>query len=167
MKCLNKIIKDRLYNPDKRGKEARQSAQYVLYHSLLNILKLVAPIMPYVTEEIFNLYFDKKEKVKSIHISDWPKVEKKEIDLKAEEAGEIAVEIISTVRKFKASKNLSLKVEIAELVLHSEKIKGFEKIVKLVEEDIKAATHAASIKFSKEVEVTGDKLGIEIGVKLA
>ena len=33
------IIKDRLYNEDKRGKTAKESAQYTLYTSLLSILK--------------------------------------------------------------------------------------------------------------------------------
>ncbi|MBW2963732.1 valine--tRNA ligase [Candidatus Woesearchaeota archaeon] len=161
------IVKDRLYNPDKRGKEARQSAQYGLYQMILDVLKMMAPMVPHITEEIYHLYFDKKEKVKSIHISDWPKADKKEIDLKSEEAGDIAVDIISAVRKFKASKNLSLKAEIAELILHSEKIKGFEKKVEMVLDDIKAATHAVSVKFGKEVSLSTDRLPIEIEVKLA
>jgi valyl-tRNA synthetase len=46
------IIKDRLYNPDRRGKEARISAQYSLYRTLVAILKMIAPIMPHITEEI-------------------------------------------------------------------------------------------------------------------
>ncbi|MFO7872796.1 MAG: valine--tRNA ligase [Candidatus Undinarchaeales archaeon] len=51
------IVKDRLYNPDKYelGKEP---AQYVLYQTVLNSLKLMAPVMPYITEEIYHLYAD-------------------------------------------------------------------------------------------------------------
>ncbi|MFC1801193.1 valine--tRNA ligase [Nanoarchaeota archaeon] len=160
------IVKDRLYNPDKRGVEARESAQYGLYHALLNILKLIAPIMPYITEEIYHIYFAEKEKEKSIHISSWPQVDKKEVDVKAEEAGDLAVEVISAVRKFKASKNLSLKAEISELILDSE-IKDFEGKIKLVEDDIKAATHAALIKFSKEADISCEGFPVKIGVKLA
>jgi len=55
------ITKDRLYNPDKRGKEQRHSAQYTLYNSLLGCLKLIAPITPYFTEEIYHLFFAKKK----------------------------------------------------------------------------------------------------------
>jgi len=158
------IVKDRLYNPDKHGEGARQSAQYGLYRFILDVLKMMAPIVPHITEEIYHLYFDKKEKVKSIHVSDWPKAGK--IDIEAEETGDIAVEIISAVRKFKASKNLSLKAEIAELVLDSE-IKGFEKKIGMVLDDIKAATHAVSVRFGKGGDIAGEKLSIEIGVKLA
>ncbi|GAJ10769.1 unnamed protein product, partial [marine sediment metagenome] len=52
------IIKDRLYN-EKRGKEAKLSAQYGLYHSLLTIIKLMAPITPFITEELYQAFFKK------------------------------------------------------------------------------------------------------------
>ena len=35
------ISKDRLYNPDKRGKDARKAAQYCLHESLLSVLKML------------------------------------------------------------------------------------------------------------------------------
>ena len=48
----------------------------LLYHSLLTILKLIAPIMPFITEEIYQEYFKKNEKTKSIHICGWPESDK-------------------------------------------------------------------------------------------
>ena len=44
------------------------------YKSFLIILKLIAPIMPFITEEIYQEYFKKIEKDKSIHISGWPEI---------------------------------------------------------------------------------------------
>ena len=89
MFCDNylEIVKKRIYE-SKKGKE---SAQYTLYHSLLTILKLMAPIMPFITEEIYQEYYRNpknssnfgaqktsgflgNEKEKSIHISEWPKI---------------------------------------------------------------------------------------------
>ena len=58
------MTKDRLYNPDKRGDDQRKSAQYGLYTTLLSILKMIAPIMPYITEEIYQLYYADKEYVR-------------------------------------------------------------------------------------------------------
>ena len=52
------ISKDRLYNPEERGVEPRQSGQYATYETLNAVLKMFAPIMPHVTEEIYQLYFD-------------------------------------------------------------------------------------------------------------
>src|SRR3989338_4304332 len=63
-------VKKRIYN--EKG-DKKISAQYTLYNSLLTILKLLAPIMPFVTEEIYQEHFKKTEKNKSIHVSVWPK----------------------------------------------------------------------------------------------
>src|SRR3989344_6867620 len=50
------IVKDRLYNPEKRGENQRKSGQAALYQTLNSILKLMAPIMPHITEEIYQSY---------------------------------------------------------------------------------------------------------------
>jgi len=150
------IIKDRIYNPDKRGKKARESAQYVLYNALLAILKLFAPITPHITEEIYQLYFAKKEKKKSIHISDWPKYDKKLENKKAEKLGDYAVDIIAAVRKYKSSKNISLGAEIKELVIDT------KENLKDVLDDIKATVKAEKISKGKGDIKVNDKIKIRV-----
>ena len=69
------ILKDRLYTSGKASHE-RRSAQKALYEIGMSLLKLMAPILPFTTEEIYlSLPFKKEE---SIHLELWPKVE--EID---------------------------------------------------------------------------------------
>ncbi|MFH1592486.1 MAG: valine--tRNA ligase [Candidatus Woesearchaeota archaeon] len=137
------IIKDRLYNPEKRGKQERVSAQYTAYTSFLAIIKLLAPIMPFITEEIYQMYYSKREKEKSVHVSMWPKIEKLE-DKDIEKGGDRAIEIISEVRKFKAKNKKSLKEEIY-LTLD----KKDEKILKPFIGDLGAVTFAKKIEFGK------------------
>ena len=62
------IVKWRVYNGNKEEKE---SAFYTLYISLLTILKLIAPIIPFITEYIYQKHFRKNENEKSIHLSKW------------------------------------------------------------------------------------------------
>ena len=131
------IIKDRIYNG---SKEEKQSAQYVLYTSLLNQLKILAPIMSFISEEIYQKYFLKGEKVKSIHISEWPKAEK----VKLYKSGDKAVEILHEVRKFKSQNSKSLKVPII-LTLDKKDEKDLEHFLK----DLGAVTSAQEIKFGK------------------
>ena len=138
------IIKDRLYNPDRRGKEARISAQYGLYHSLLTILKLIAPIMPHITEELYHAYYKEHEKDKSIHISPWPKADKP--DEEAEKIGELVVYAAVHARRAKTEKNLSLKEPLKRLVLAG---KIAEKDFELVKDDITAATRAEKLEYIK------------------
>jgi len=142
------IIKDRLYNPDKRGKNAKISAQYTLYYAFLTIIKLFAPIMPFITEEIYMDYFVKHEKEKSIHISSWPKVEKKLIDKKIEFGGDKAIFIISEVRKFKTQYQKSLKEEI---VLSLDK--KDEQLLEPFLDDLKAVTIAKKIEFGSNFAI--------------
>ena len=139
------IVKDRIYN-NKKGKD---SAQYVLYGGFLNMLKLFAPIMPYITEELYQIYFKKTEKIKSIHISEWPKLEQKgKVTCQETEgvlrAGDRAVEIIKEVRMFKSKAQKSMKVPI---ILTIEK-KDSE-ILKDFIDDLKAVTGAQKIETGK------------------
>jgi valyl-tRNA synthetase len=136
------IIKDRLYNADKRGEKARLSAQYGLYHSLLTIIKLMAPITPFITEELHQAFFKKHEKSKSVHISSWPKLDL--IDEKAEKIGDFFVYVLQHVRRAKSEKNLSLKKPVKKLIAKGKITKAdFEKI-KL---DLIATTNAEEIVF--------------------
>lgn len=144
------IIKDRIYNQEKRGKQAKQSAQFALQKVLSGILKGFAPIMPFVSEEIYQLHFAKKEKQKSIHLSSFPEFKKEFVNEKSFSSGEKAIEIISLVRKFKAEKKVSLKTEI-ELTLEKETIKKIGNAL----DDLKAVCNAKSIKEGKlEIKIT-------------
>ncbi|MBR9691965.1 valine--tRNA ligase [Candidatus Woesearchaeota archaeon] len=151
------IAKDRLYNPDKRGKESRQSAQFALYNGVLTCLKLMAPITPHFTEEIFHLYF--ADKSKSIHLTDWPKYDAKLADKKTESAGDLAVNIIIAVRKLKADSNISLGKEIKKLIIKTKDKKSLEPFL----DDLKSTTRADEIKFEgkADVDISEDlKIGI-------
>lgn len=136
------IIKDRVYNPDKRGGDARVSAQYTLYTSLLSVLKLMAPITPFITEELYGHYFKEHENVKSIHNSEWPSLEMQ--DETAEKAGDFFIYVLQQVRKAKSEKNVSMK-EPVKRILAKGKInpEQFEEM----KQDLIATTNAQEIEF--------------------
>ena len=137
------IIKDRVYNPKIRGEEQRKSAQYVLKQSLVSIIKLFAPIMPFVTEELYLKLFAEEENCKSVHLSNWPEVNKSELNEKTEKIGERFIEILKSVRQFKSKNNKSLKSEI-NLSLEKEDKKILENTI----EDLKATVNAKTIAFN-------------------
>ncbi|MBW3013177.1 valine--tRNA ligase [Candidatus Woesearchaeota archaeon] len=158
------IIKDRMYNPDKRGKEAKLSAQFTLYHVLFDIIKLMAPIMPYITEEIYQLFYKEKEKVSSIHVSSWPEGFKKEIDPEAEKAGDIAVDIISTIRKFKSDKDITLKAPVIELIIDCKDEE--KKYIEMIEQDIKDAAIVEQIKYKGKADTECSRSDLKLGITL-
>ena len=140
------FIKHRLYNPQDYKKESIESARYTLYHAVLNSLKLFAPIMPHITEEIYHLYFANKEDKKSIHISQWPVCDADMIDDEAEKTGELVEYSVNAARKAKSEQNLSLKEPIKRLLLKSKiSYASFEK----VREDIASITKAENVEYEE------------------
>lgn len=66
------VLKDRLYVSEKKSLP-RCSAQTVLLEILLTASKLLAPFLPFTTEEVWsNLKPELKQGVESVHLSDWP-----------------------------------------------------------------------------------------------
>ena len=157
------IVKDRLYNPSIRGVDARKSAQQGVYEALITILKLMAPIMPHITEEIYQLYFSGKEKKKSIHLSSWPVMEERYIDEQAELIGDLGIDIISSVRKWKSEQQMSLKEEINSLVVVSSE-KGFAEMVQHIEGDLRAVLNVKKILFTGATSLETERLGVKVGV---
>ena len=139
------IVKDRLYNPVDRGEVPRLSGQYALYHSLLNLLKMFAPIIPFVTEEIHDIYFAENEKQETLHLSSWPEPELSFDNVEIEKAGDRFIELLAEVRKFKSDNGKSLKEEV-DIVLAEDDFKLLEKCM----DDFRATTSAKSVKLGKE-----------------
>ncbi|MDD2409439.1 MAG: isoleucine--tRNA ligase [Bacilli bacterium] len=73
------FTKDILYIEGKDSK-VRRSVQTVLYNIINNLVLLIAPILPYTSEEIYEFIPGKKEK--SIHLCDFPSLNKYDCDLK-------------------------------------------------------------------------------------
>lgn len=130
------IVKRRIYQGNKKEK---LSAQYTLYSAFLIILKLLAPILPHITEEIYHQRFSRDENCKSIHLSSWPKATLK--DKKAVEIGDALVDILSTVRQFKTANKKSLKTMIS-LTIDKEEYGKLKEAI----EDFKAVVNAKEIK---------------------
>jgi valyl-tRNA synthetase len=157
------IVKDRLYNPDVRGVESRRSGQEGLYQAILGVIKMTSPIMPHITEEIYQLFFSDKEECKSIHTSKWPKYNQALVDESAELTGDLGVDIINIVRKFKSEQQLSLKEELQKLILVSSEDK-FQDMVESIKDDLKAVLKVKEISFSGETTLETEKFAIKVGI---
>lgn len=119
------MIKYRIYGDNK---ESKRAAQWTAYICLLNILKMWAPFMPFITEELYINLFKKYEKAGSIHLTSFPtdlKVDKQAVDL-----GKQACQVISEIRQYKQSRNFGMGFEIESYRVHK-KPKDFKKVAEL------------------------------------
>jgi valyl-tRNA synthetase len=101
------MVKHRIY-----GKKDA-SAIYTLYEIGLGIAKLIAPFLPFIAEEIYDVHFKKFENEKSIHVSKWP--EPLLIDEKAIEIGERAKKVIAKLREWKNKNGIALNTPIKKV----------------------------------------------------
>lgn len=141
------LVKGRLYSPEQYGEGAKKAVQYTLYHTNLTILKLVAPIMPHITEAVYQLYFVKKEKMMSIHRTQWPEYDASMIDETAEQAGDLAVGVLAAVRKFKSDHDMALNKPVASLTIECSA--KDQKLLTGALNDLQSATAAGKIGFGK------------------
>ena len=75
---------------------AKKTTKAVMHEVWLNVLKLLHPFMPFVTEEIYQKMPFKD--AKSVMISDWPKADASCIDTEAVESFDVLKSIIQRVR---------------------------------------------------------------------
>lgn len=107
------IIKNRVYKPEIYGEDARKSGLKAAYHVLFKMIQCFAIYIPHITEEIYQGYFRQFENKKSIHITEIGLIGCEESQEKKEyEIGEIVIEIIALLRKYKSENNISLKTEL-------------------------------------------------------
>jgi len=109
------IAKKRLYGDEGHDDAGRRGSQHALYTALLAVLKMLAPVMPHITEEIHSLFFADREGGESIHISAWPEAPDDWTDDSALEAGEFALAVVEGMRKIKSIHKASVAAPLVNL----------------------------------------------------
>ena len=112
-------VKHRLYFESDR--ESRRAAQYALRRTLTAILKMLAPICPYITETLYQLLKREGDPI-SIHLTNWPAPKEELIDEKFEAEGDAMIEVISTLRRRKAERRIPLREELPLAVVRSSEV---------------------------------------------
>jgi valyl-tRNA synthetase len=148
------MAKQRLYD---QSSPLRKGAQFTLYHVLLTLLKLFAPILPYVTEYIYqgiyaeNRNTEESPMAGSIHKSNWPVPDDNLIDDAAEGVGELLVDIAIQVRRYKSERNLSLGTELSRVKLSTENIE-LVSILKDAVPDLRSITRVAIFEIDRNLD---------------
>ncbi|HKB87086.1 MAG TPA: valine--tRNA ligase [Ignavibacteriaceae bacterium] len=96
------LSKNRLYSDDDEVKSAVLTRSLTMFE---NLLKIVHPYMPFITEELWQLIEERNEN-ESIVISSYPEADADKIDPRAEEEMEFVQEIITSIRTIRGEMNI-------------------------------------------------------------
>jgi valyl-tRNA synthetase len=135
-------VKHRVYTED----PTKQAALYTLNKILLDTIKMLAPITPHISEEIYNELYGKE----SIHKENWPT----DGDEYKDEVETMAPfnEIVSQLRQYKARNKLAQNAELEKVRISVPSPLGDE-----LENELK------SISKIKELEIIEGELNISVG----
>ena len=94
------------------GSEDKKEVIGTLYFILVNLLKIIAPVMPFFSEEIYQ-HLKTKNMPESIHLCDWPKADKKKIDTELEQKMDNVRNIVSLALAERAAIGIKVRQPLA------------------------------------------------------
>ena len=146
------IIKERFWKPENFTPQQVEAARHTLHKVLDTVLRLFAPFIPYITEEIYQIVLAPYGDVPvSIHIAGWPQVDAALANEEAEAAGALFMNVMTGIRRWKTEQQVHANFPLVDL-----KITAGEKeaaILTPLLEDLRAAARAEAIGFGEGGDV--------------
>jgi isoleucyl-tRNA synthetase len=135
-----------------RFKEGDKDAIQILGYVLINISKLIAPFIPFTAEYI---YRELSGKLESVHLENWPEVNKKLIDEKLEEQMQEVRNICSLALQIRAEKGIKVRQPLASLKIRNPKseIRNNDELSNLIKDEINVKEIVFGAKIETDVEL--------------
>ena len=94
-------------------------AYVTLYRVLTTLIKVAAPFVPFITDEIYqNLVYGLDSSApESVHLCYWPEVNDKEIDLQLEKEMDLAYKIVKLGRSARNSENIKNRQPLSKMLI--------------------------------------------------
>jgi len=147
------LVRDRLSKND-------PAAKYILKEIYVGLVKLCAPIVPFITERIWQDLKNKGlVKEESVHLCDWPKANKKKVDKKLDLKFNITFKIIEKGLYERDKIKIGLKWPLAKANVYS---KEHQPLIEL-EEIIKSQLNVKDVKL--KVKHKASEISVEFDTK--
>jgi len=135
----------------KELKEASETLGFVL--SILS--RLTAPFVPFLSDHIYQKIHNRQSETCnfSIHLEDWPKVNKKLIDKRLEKKMEKAREIVAQALAERAQVKIKVRQPLARLKIKDLRFKLEGELLDLIKEEVNVKEIVFDPEIKKEVEL--------------
>ena len=140
-----------LSGPDPSGDEDKLSAYATLYECLVTLTKLLAPVMPFATESMYqNLVRSVHGGRESVHLDSYPKADASLIDTRLADATRLAMRLSSLGRAARSKAGIKVRQPLAEAVV-SVPSQAERQYLADIEEQLRDELNVKSVRDAAEV----------------
>ena len=112
--------------------ESKLSVYKVTYDVLVGLTKLIAPVSPYISDDIYTNLTGEE----SVHLSDFPKADESLIDLKVEEKMDLVKDLITLGRNAREEANIKIRQPLSKVLLDSKVKSVIGDLTDLIKEEL-------------------------------
>ena len=141
----------RFQNP--KEKAEKEEASQTLNLVLSELTKLLAPFVPFFAEEIYQQMPDFPEKKKSIHLENFPKLNKKMINQELEEKMKKVRKITALILTQRAIAGIKVRQPLSGVKIKNSFLKNEKELLDLLKEEVNVKEVIFNNKIKKEVEL--------------
>ena len=123
---------------------SKKSVYKTTYNVLVGLSKMIAPIVPFVSENLYTKLTDEE----SVHLADFPKYDDGLIDLKLEEKMDTVRDLISLGRKIREDVKIKVREPLSEVILDKKQEKLIGDLTTLIEEEL----NVKQVVFTNEID---------------
>lgn len=127
--------------PTVENSQDKENAYQTMYKVLCTFTQVAAPLVPFITEEIYTSLTGNQ----SVHLTNFPKADEKVTDVELEKQMKNAQEIVSKIHAQRKEKNIKVRQPLSQLTYAGEKLN--EQIEKLIADEV-------NVKVVKNAKVT-------------
>lgn len=122
---------------------SKKAVYQTTYEVLLGLSKMIAPIVPYTSEELYTSLTEKE----SVHLEDFPKADMSLVNEKIEERMDLVRDIISLGRNAREEASIKVRQPIREVILDGKKEDIISDFIDLIKEELNVKT----VSFEKDL----------------
>ena len=143
----------RFWNPGGRGGEDSRSAFHTLHESLVTVATLLAPMTPFVAEEMWsNLAAGRAGRPVSVHLADYPVVHEAAIDPGLDDAMAVARELVELGRRIRTETRTRTRQPLPGAVIHMPGTPGeLTELLDIMAEEL----NVKQVRFAEPAEAYG------------
>ena len=123
---------------------SKKSVYQTTYNVLVGLSQIIAPLTPYISEEIYQNLTGEE----SVHLSSFPKYDENLIDEKLEEKMDLVRDLISIGRNAREEVKIKVRQPISEIILD----KNYKNIIGNLEDLIKEELNVKEVTYEDELD---------------